>query len=45
MVLTSAQATVFFEGASQMAMPYNTRVQLQSDDSRDPCDLVKKLWL
>ena len=45
MVLTEAQVTAFFEGASQMAIPCNTRVQLQPDGSRDACDLVKKLWL
>jgi hypothetical protein len=40
MVLTEAQTTAFFEGASQMAIPHNTRVQLQSEGITDPGDLV-----
>ena len=40
MVLIAAQATVFFEGASQMSMPHHARVQLQSECITDPSDLV-----
>ena len=40
MVLTETQVTSFFEGASQMATPHNTRVQLQSKGTTDPSDLV-----
>ena len=40
MVLTAAQITVFFEGASQMAIPHNTRVQFQSESIKDHSDLV-----
>ena len=40
MVLTAAQVTAFFEGASQMAMPHDTRVQLHSEGITAPCDLV-----
>ena len=40
MVLTAAQTTAFFEGASQMAITHNTRVQLQSEGITDPGDLV-----
>ena len=38
MVLPTVQ--VFFEGISQIAMPHNTRVQLQSDGITYPSDLV-----
>ena len=40
MVLTTAQVTAFFKGASQMATLHNTRVQLQSEGTTDPSDLV-----
>ena len=40
MVLTIAQVIAFFEGASQMDMPHNVRVQLQSEGITDPSDLV-----
>ena len=40
MVLTTAQVTAFFEGATQMAMPHKTRSQLQSKGITDPSDLV-----
>ena len=40
MVLTAAQVTEFFEGASQMDMPHNARLQLQSEGITDPSDLV-----
>ena len=40
MVLTAAQVTAFFEGASQMAMPHNTRVKLKCEGITDPSDLV-----
>ena len=40
MVLIAAQVTAFFEGATQMAIPHNTRLQLQSEGITDPSDLV-----
>ena len=40
MVLTEAQVTAFFEGASQMTIPDITRIQLQSEVMEDPGDLV-----
>ena len=40
-MLTAAQVTAFFEGASHMAIPHNTRVQLQSEGITDPSDLVE----
>jgi len=40
MVLTAAQVTAFFEGASQMAIPHSTSVQLQFEDVTDRSDLV-----
>ena len=40
MVLTTAKVTAFFEGASQMAIPHNERLQLQSECITDPSDLV-----
>ena len=40
MVLKAVQFTAFFEGASQMAIPHGTKVQLQSEYMIDPSDLV-----
>ena len=39
-MLTTAQVTAFFEGVSQMAIPHNTRVQLQFEGITNPSDLV-----
>ena len=39
-MLTTAQVIVFFEGATQMAMLHNTRLQSQSEGITDPSDLV-----
>ena len=39
-VLTVAQVTAFFEGSSQIAMPHNARVQLQSEGMKYPGDLI-----
>ena len=39
-MLTKAQVTALFEGATQIAMPHNTRLQLQSEGITDPSDLV-----
>ena len=40
MMLTAFQVTSFFEGASQMDIPHNTRVQLQSEYITDPSEFV-----
>ena len=40
MVLTATQVTAFFEAANQMAIPHETRLQLQSEGMSDPNDLV-----
>lgn len=41
MVLTAAQVTAFFEGASQIATPRNTRVQLKYEGITDPSDRIE----
>ena len=40
MVLTATQVIAFFEAANQMAIPHETRLQLQSEGMLDPNDLV-----
>ena len=40
MVLTATQVIAFFEAANQIAIPYETRLQLQSEGMLDLNDLV-----